>query len=1115
MDTDTGSIDLNIESDNQEYDKNKNNNKDKMEQTINNNNSTTKLQTNMTNHNTIQSSSNNSIVTINSNNTNNDTTNINTNNNNNNNNYYKHNKDINNINDIDCPISIIKTHTTNDTSKSYITTEPTQLSSLQNTNRIAENTTPQDNINMEENNIIDKYIHQIDLLTPEYINKLPIQDQVILNKILDNENKTFPQEEPFTIVQSKSKVKHIATETDKNQYLSTHDSKQTQFINEKYMKKVPTTPIKDKQIKAPLIYDPDYTFGAQITQTNINIDTPQINATENTAKITTSLRPHGGRFMQGRGGGVGGRSAFIMKTVYNTKTRTSTKQHQTNHRDYKINNHNYTIDEDDDNTKYNEEPSNIYNKESVYNTTTTNDNMESENEDTSKTLQSTRNPNTVTFQPIEKKQLDHTYTFCVYISTKQTDNKEDMSRQEITEHILKSLQAVCPTIKLLSIPNPYYQQLSTSSMYDDKIQLTKQHSRYISDLFTTPKGAITGNLWFNSPTIYSSLKREATFRQHLSLKYNIYITANRLNTTKPTEIGYFIHRLVRHDTVEDTTYTRSFLPQNTPPFQQDQTSIWASTSNIKRSTGVVTISTRPEDAKEMITILEKSFKNPNNMTFISKIYFNSLDNIQRLQHVESQIQYTKTHRSIIFRNNKETHVPTKYDKPNTTSKLLLPEWITQIKDYQGRSIYLQVFPPVNNLIEAHILTSNVWLAYEWERESIAHIAQAIDKQEYNKVFDLPIEEQNKIIPSPDTWQLNPAPEINFLVPQRKAAWKSQIPQTIQNEDNQSTVSDNKSHSSSTSKQKRIKHHQTDANTVVTTTTFNSESNDLISDLQDESRQHLEYIEEHRQRISILETQIQELREIQSWSTRISRLENQSSNFNTELKNISTNIIPTITSTLKRQSLISSQIIEDTSSNQVQQAEQNRETNRRLNAQQQCIDNLNIMITTILNSTKNQEESPYVRPRKKPHNQQNQQIQSTTQPNMQTDTYMQADTEDTTHTIINRQNEIISLQIHSNNQTQDNTIESQNINDSSPYSSVFLSRDMIVLSPINNTSPTRHGHDVNERQNTIDLTTQSPTTQNDSAIMLPRNLSNSFPTPMQEASNKNNEDLGNHHPGNDT
>jgi hypothetical protein len=306
----------------------------------------------------------------------------------------------------------------------------------------------------------------------------------------------------------------------------------------------------------------------------------------------------------------------------------------------------------------------------------------------------------------------------------------------------------------------------TSAMYEDKDHLTKQHIRYISELYTTSKGAISGNLWYNSPIIYSSIKLEKNFRQHISTIYNKYILANRLNTTKPTEIGYFIHRLERHDTVEDTTYTRSFLPQDAPTFQQDQTTIWAESSKIKRGTGVVAISTRPEDAKTMTTKMEKTFKNTNKMTFISKNCFNSLNNPTCLQHDECQIQYTKNHRSIIFRNIKETHVPTKYDKPNTTSKLLLTEWITQIKDYQGRPIYLQLFPPVNNLIEAHIIACNISLVYEWDRDCISHMAQAIDQKEYRNVFDIPIKDQNNIVPSQELWHLHPAPAKNFLVPQK-------------------------------------------------------------------------------------------------------------------------------------------------------------------------------------------------------------------------------------------------------------------------------------------------------------------------------------------------------------
>jgi hypothetical protein len=51
----------------------------------------------------------------------------------------------------------------------------------------------------------------------------------------------------------------------------------------------------------------------------MNIDTPQLIEKDRTTKTITSLRPNGGRPFQGGGGGVGGRSAFTLRTVYTSK----------------------------------------------------------------------------------------------------------------------------------------------------------------------------------------------------------------------------------------------------------------------------------------------------------------------------------------------------------------------------------------------------------------------------------------------------------------------------------------------------------------------------------------------------------------------------------------------------------------------------------------------------------------------------------------------------------------------------------------------------------------------------------------------------------------------------
>jgi hypothetical protein len=106
---------------------------------------------------------------------------------------------------------------------------------------------------------------------------------------------------------------------------------------------------------------------------------------------------------------------------------------------------------------------------------------------------------------------------------KEANKNDEMSRETITEHILTSLQQANPNIKLLSTPNSYYPRLSTNSIYQDAETFTKQHVRYICDLFTNSKGTISGNLWFNSPTIYSTIKRDKLYRKHIGSKYSVYV----------------------------------------------------------------------------------------------------------------------------------------------------------------------------------------------------------------------------------------------------------------------------------------------------------------------------------------------------------------------------------------------------------------------------------------------------------------------------------------------------------------------------------------------------------------------------------------------------------------
>jgi hypothetical protein len=54
---------------------------------------------------------------------------------------------------------------------------------------------------LEEDTIINKYVNQIDTITPEFIKTLPTTEQLVLNKLIDQQKKILPIEIPFTLVQ--------------------------------------------------------------------------------------------------------------------------------------------------------------------------------------------------------------------------------------------------------------------------------------------------------------------------------------------------------------------------------------------------------------------------------------------------------------------------------------------------------------------------------------------------------------------------------------------------------------------------------------------------------------------------------------------------------------------------------------------------------------------------------------------------------------------------------------------------------------------------------------------------------------------------------------------------
>jgi hypothetical protein len=237
----------------------------------------------------------------------------------------------------------------------------------------------------------------------------------------------------------------------------------------------------------------------------------------------------------------------------------------------------------------------------------------------------------------------------------------------------------------------------------------------------------------------------------------------------------------------------------------------------------------------MTQLFKNTFTNPDHMSFVDKNCFVSLDAINRLQYVESQIAYTRQYRSILLRNIKNLDVPTKYTNEDATP-VSLKEWILNVPDYDDRPLFVQIHPPINNLIELHIRNCNTAIVHKWERNSTSHILRELEEKHYDNVFiDRNIIE-NKMSDSVEPWSLSPPPEINFLVPPRNA-WNSKIPNTIKDQSSTSTSSrnNNKPNTRSVNSGKsNNKKNDTDTQTNYTSATYTSETTDIISDLQDES-----------------------------------------------------------------------------------------------------------------------------------------------------------------------------------------------------------------------------------------------------------------------------------------
>jgi chromosome segregation ATPase len=155
----------------------------------------------------------------------------------------------------------------------------------------------------------------------------------------------------------------------------------------------------------------------------------------------------------------------------------------------------------------------------------------------------------------------------------------------------------------------------------------------------------------------------------------------------------------------------------------------------------------------------------------------------------------------------------------------------------------------------------VW--HRWLENASSHIARIVNPVDHIKVFKTP-PNSGIAFQNAEVWNPPPQPKITFLQAAKKNNNQS-VPKTI----NPTT---NKKGKSKTDTNARSDTKESDNNKVVTMTSQTSYSQSIISDLQSESRQHSQQLENHIRRMNTIEINVK--KDIQKLNSQMLTLDNR-------------------------------------------------------------------------------------------------------------------------------------------------------------------------------------------------------------------------------------------------
>jgi hypothetical protein len=134
----------------------------------------------------------------------------------------------------------------------------------------------------------------------------------------------------------------------------------------------------------------------------------------------------------------------------------------------------------------------------------------------------------------------------------------------IVQIVLSAFRAAEPNTKII-LPADSEREQRTYSTINPKSKNTDEIKKIEQLVFTHNNGTIQGNISITSSSKYSTIKKNVDAKKILQYKFKITTNINDINAKNISEVEFFTHHLVRHETAECRKWITQVLPQHVPP----------------------------------------------------------------------------------------------------------------------------------------------------------------------------------------------------------------------------------------------------------------------------------------------------------------------------------------------------------------------------------------------------------------------------------------------------------------------------------------------------------------------------------------------------------------------